>query len=131
MDQQMFRHLLDVFDNFRDRQYLQDVVYLDALQNLDEQNQDVDLTYQDAHLLHRLDVVVDEEQRHQLRKDYFQDAVDVELQAIHQQLRKDYFQDVEQLVYFLQLAILHLDLVDLAKKSVLEQMPQRFRRVKL
>ena len=88
MDQKMFRHLLDVFDNFRDRQYLQDVVYLDALQNLDEQNQDVDLTYQGVHLenlVHRLDVVVDEEQRHQLRMDYFRDAVDVELQVIHQQ----------------------------------------------
>ncbi len=88
MDQKMYRYLLDVFDNFRDRQYLQDVVYLDALQNLDEQNQDVDLTYQDVHLenlVHRLDVVVVEEQRHQLRMDYFQDAVDVELQVIHQQ----------------------------------------------
>jgi hypothetical protein len=88
MDQKMYRYLLDVFDNFRDRQYLQDVVYLDALQNLDELNQDVDLTYQGVHLenlVHRLDVVVDEEQRHQLRMDYFQDAVDVELQVIHQQ----------------------------------------------
>jgi hypothetical protein len=88
MDQKMYRYLLDVFDNFRDRQYLQDVVYLDALQNLDELNQDVDLTYQGVHLenlVHRLDVVVDEEQRHQLRMDCFQDAVDVELQVIHQQ----------------------------------------------
>jgi hypothetical protein len=39
----------------------------------------------------------------------------------------DYFQDVEQLVYFLQLALLHLDL---AQKSVLvqEPLPQRFQR---
>ena len=88
MDQKMFRHLLYVFENFLDRQHLQYVVYLDALQNLDEQNQDVDLTYQGVHLenlAHLQDVVVDEEQRHQLRMDYFQDAVDVELQVIHQQ----------------------------------------------
>jgi hypothetical protein len=38
---------------------------------------------------------------------------------------------VEQPVYFLQLALLHLDLVDLVKKSVLEQMPQRFQRAML
>ena len=49
MDQKMYRYLQDVFDNFRDRQYLQDVAYLDALQNLGEQNQDVDLTFRDVH----------------------------------------------------------------------------------
>jgi hypothetical protein len=54
MDQKMFLrlHLLDEIDNFRDHQFQrqQDVVYLDALQNLDEQNQDVDLTFRDVHL---------------------------------------------------------------------------------
>ena len=47
-------HLLDEIDNFRDHQFQhqQDVVYLDALQNLDGQNQDVDLTFRDVHLVH-------------------------------------------------------------------------------
>jgi hypothetical protein len=48
MDQKMFP--LDVFDNFQDRQYLRDVEYLVALQNQDEQNLDVVLTFQDVHL---------------------------------------------------------------------------------
>jgi hypothetical protein len=52
MDQKMHLHPLDEIDNFRDHQFQhqQDVVYLDALQNLDEQNQDVDLTFRDVHL---------------------------------------------------------------------------------
>jgi hypothetical protein len=62
-----------------------------VLQNLDEQNLDVDLTCPDVvHLLHQLDVQVDVE-RHQLRMDYFQDAVDVELRHLK---RMDYFQAV-------------------------------------
>jgi hypothetical protein len=61
-----------------------------VLQNLDEQNLDVDLTCPDeVHLLHQLGVQVDVE-RHQLRMDYFQDAVDVELRHLK---RTDYFQD--------------------------------------
>ena len=131
MDQKMHLHLLDAFDNFRDHQFLQDVVYLDARQNQDEQNQDVDLTYQDVRQVHWRDVVVDVELRHQLRKDYFPDVVDVELRVMfHQQLRMDYFQDVEQLAYFLQLALLHLGL---KRKSMLvqEPLPQRFQRAML
>ena len=123
MDQKMHLHPLDVTDNFQDHQFLQDVVYLDEQQNQDEQNQDAVLTFRDVHLAHLLDVVVDVEQRHQLRMDYFPDVVDVEQRH---QLRMDYFRDVEQPVYFLQLALLHL-------KQVLVQEPltQRFRRAML
>ena len=81
MDQKMHLHHLDEIDNFRDRPHLQDVVYLVALQNQDEQNQDVVLTFQGVHLVHLRDVVVDAELRHQLRTDYFRDVVDVELQV--------------------------------------------------
>ena len=64
-------------------QYLLDAVNLDVLQNLDELNLDADLTCQDAvHQLHRLDVQVAVELRHQLRMDYFPDAVDVELRHL-------------------------------------------------
>ena len=84
MDQKMLLHHLDAIDNFRDHRRLQDAVYLVALQNLDEQNQDVVLTFRDVHLeylVHQLDVVADEEQRHRLRMDYFRDVVGVELQV--------------------------------------------------
>ncbi len=88
MDQKMFP--LDVFDNFRDHQYLQDVEYLVALQNQDEQNLDVVLTFQDGHLVHLQGVAVDVELHHQLRTDYFRDVVDVELLAMfHLQLKMD------------------------------------------
>ena len=97
MDQKMHLvHLFlqDVTDNFQDRQYLQDVEYLDALQNLGEQNQDVVLTFRDVHLVHLQDVVVDVELRHPLRMDYFRDVVDVELQVLfHQQLKMDCYLD--------------------------------------
>jgi hypothetical protein len=63
----------------QDHQFLQDVVYLDALQNRGEQNQDAVLTFRDVHLVHLQVVVVDAELRHQLRMDYFRDVVDVEL----------------------------------------------------
>jgi hypothetical protein len=79
MDQKMHLHHLDEIDNFRDRPHLQDVVYLVAPQNLVAQNQDEVLTFRDVHLVHLQDVVVDAELRHQLRMDYFQDVVDVEL----------------------------------------------------
>ena len=75
-------------------QHLLDVVSLVGLRNLDELNLDVDLTCQVVvHLLHQLVVQVDVELRHQLRMDYFQDAVDVEL---HYLKRMDYFQDAVQ-----------------------------------
>ena len=93
MDQKMHLvHLFlqDVTDNFQDRQYLQDVEYLDEQQNQDEQNQDVVLTFRDVHLVHLQDVVVDVELRHQLRMDYFRGVVDVELLAMfHLQLKMD------------------------------------------
>jgi hypothetical protein len=63
-----------------------DVVKMDAQQNRDALNLVVDLTFPHAQIQvvvnlvhHQLDVVVDAELRHQLRKDYFLDVVDVEL----------------------------------------------------
>ena len=71
-------------------QHLLDVVNLVGLQNLDELNQDEDLTCQVVvHLL--LVVQVDVEQRHRLKMDYFLGAVGVELRHLK---RTDYCQDV-------------------------------------
>jgi hypothetical protein len=106
MDLKMHLHRLDEIDNYRDRPHLQDVVYLVAQQNQDEQNQDVVLTFRDVHLEHLRDVVVDVELRRQLRMDYFQDVVDVErLELFHLKLKMDCYQDVERLVCALQLAL--------------------------
>ena len=58
---------LYVVGNYLDHQYLLDVAYLVALQNLDELNQDAVLTFQLVHLLHLLHLllfVVDEELRY-------------------------------------------------------------------
>jgi hypothetical protein len=97
MDQKMnlvHLHLQDVTDNFQDRRYQLDVEYLDALQNLGEQNQDVVLTFRDVHLVHLQVVVVDVEPHPLLRMDYFRDVVDVELQVLfHQQLKMDCYLD--------------------------------------
>ena len=83
------RHLHAV-GNFQ-YQHLLDVVNLDVLQNLDELSLDADLTCQVvAHLLHQLVVKVDAELRHQLRTDYFLDAVGVELRHLK---RMDCFLD--------------------------------------
>ena len=81
------RHLHAV-GSFR-YQHLLDAVNLDVLQNLGELNLDADLTCQVVvHQLHQLVVQVDAELRHQLRTDYFRDAVGVELRH---QLRMDCF----------------------------------------
>jgi hypothetical protein len=91
MDRQTLnrQHHQYVVGNFQ-YQHLLDVVNLVGLQNLDELNLDEDPTYQVVvHLLHQLVVQVDVERR-QLRMDYFQDAVDVELRHLK---RMDYFQD--------------------------------------
>jgi hypothetical protein len=89
MDRQLLNRQQYVVGNFQ-YQHLLDVVNLVGLQNLDELNLDEDLTCQVAvHLLHQLVVPVDVERR-QLRMDYFQDAVDVELRHLK---RMDYFQD--------------------------------------
>ena len=81
---------LCVVGSFR-YQHLLDVENLVEQQNLDELNLDADLTcLVVAHQLRQLVVLVDVE-RHQLRMDYFQDAVDVELRHLK---RMDYFQDV-------------------------------------
>ena len=126
MDQKMHLHHLDVIDNFLDRQHLLDVVHLVALQNLVAQIQDAVLTFQDVHLVHPQVVAVDEELRHQLRMDYFQDVVDVEQQVMfHRQLKMDCYQDaVKQACYLLLVSLL----------LVLEQVRlpvQRFLHVKL
>jgi hypothetical protein len=124
MDQKMRLHHLDEIDNFRDRPHLQDVVYLVALQNQDEQNQDVVLTFQGVHLVHLPDVVVDVELRHQLRTDYFRDVVGVELLVLfHLQLKMDCCRDVEQQVSYPQQVRLHL-----VKVLVLVPLVQRFQR---
>jgi REP element-mobilizing transposase RayT len=82
------QHHLHAVGNFQ-YQYLLDVVNLVGLQNLDELNLDVARTCPDeVHLLHQLDEQVDVELRHQLRTDYFPDAVGVELRQL---LRMDYF----------------------------------------
>jgi hypothetical protein len=89
MDRQLLNRQQYVVGNFQ-YQHLLDVVNLVGLQNLDELNLDEDLTCQVAvHLLRQLVVPVDVERR-QLRMDYFQDAVDVELRHLK---RMDYFQD--------------------------------------
>ena len=56
---------------------LLDVNLVDVQQNLDALNLDGHRPFLDV--VHRLDVVVDEVQLHQLKMDYFLDAVDVEL----------------------------------------------------
>ena len=90
MDQQMLnyqRHLHEA-GSFQ-YQHLLDVVNLDVLQNPDELNPDADLPCQVV--VHLLLVVLVDVERHQLRMDYFQDAVDVELRHLK---RMDYFQAV-------------------------------------
>ena len=83
------RHLHAV-GNFQ-YQHLLDAVNLDVLQNLDELNLDADLTCQVVvHQLHQLVGQVDAELRHQLRTDYFLDAVGVELRHLK---RMDCFLD--------------------------------------
>jgi hypothetical protein len=75
----MALHLCVVGNFLRQFQLLEDVVLLDALQNLGEQNQGVHLPYLDVVLLFLVVVVVDVELRHLLKMDYYQDAADVEL----------------------------------------------------
>jgi hypothetical protein len=90
MDPQMLNHPAHAVGSFR-YQHLLDAVNLDVLQNLGELNLDADLTCQVVvHLLHQLVVQVVAELRHQLRMDYFRDAVGVELRH---QLRMDCFLD--------------------------------------
>jgi hypothetical protein len=90
---------LYVVGNYLDHRFLQDVEYLVALQIQDAPNQDAVRTFQDVHPLHQLVVVVDEELRHLLKMDYYQDVVDGE-QNYHQ-LKTDYYPDEE-------LQVLHL-----------------------
>ena len=111
MDQKMSVLHLYVVDSYRFQfLHLLDVAHLDALQNLDEQNLDAHLPYLDVVHQFLLVVVVDAELRHQLRMDYFPDAVGVEL---HHLLRMDYFlgaelQELSELQVLLALLLLHL-----------------------
>ncbi len=60
-------------------EHLQDVEKMDALQNLDEQNLDAVLTFQDVVRHFPADVQVGVELRHLLKMDYYLDEVGVEL----------------------------------------------------
>jgi hypothetical protein len=108
MDLMHLVHLLhlDVVQNLDAlvRLHLQDVVLLDAQQNLDEVRRDA--VRLDVRRL--MDAVVDAELRHLLRMDYFLDEEDVELPLLR---RKDYFLDEAQLV--------HLELVELKELQAL------------
>ena len=101
---------LDVVQNLDALVHLhqQDVVHLDAQQNLDVVRPDV--VHLDA--LHPLVVVVDAELRHLLRMDYYQDEVDVELPHLP---RMDYCLDVAHLEEMVLLALqelkVHLELL--------------------
>jgi hypothetical protein len=92
MDQKMLNHLQYAVGNFQ-YQHLLVVVNLVALQNLDELNPDVVLTFPDeVHQLHQLVAVAGVVLRHQLRMDYFQVVVDEEQRHLK---RMDYFQDAQ------------------------------------
>jgi hypothetical protein len=85
-------NFLDVVQNL-DHQ-MQDVVHQGVQQNLDEQNLDEIPPFLDAvhrFLVNQLDVVVDAELRHQLKMDYYLDVVGAELRR---QLKMDCFLDV-------------------------------------
>jgi hypothetical protein len=84
-----------VVGNFlRQFQLLEDVVLLDARQNLGEQNQDVHLPYLDVVHPFLVVVVVDAELRHLLKMDCYQGAVDVEVRYL---LKMDCCQGAELL----------------------------------
>jgi hypothetical protein len=75
-------------------QLLEDVVLLDALQNLGEQNQGVHPPYLDVAHPFLVVVVVDAELRHLLKMDCYQGAVDGELRYL---LKMDCCQGAELL----------------------------------
>ena len=93
----MLVHHQYVVGNYLGHLYLQDVVYLVALQNQDAQNQDVVLTFQGVHQLNQQHVVVDEELHFQLKMDYCPDVVGAEryLFQLNQKLKMDWYQDAE------------------------------------
>jgi hypothetical protein len=121
MDRQLLNHQghLHVVGSFQ-YQHLLDVVNLVEQQNLDELNLDADLTCQVAvHLLRQLVVPVDADLRHQLRMDYFQDAVDVGLRHLK---RMDYFQAVALVLLALaQQEFLNLKLLTLFREQLVAQ----------
>jgi len=87
MDRSMMVHLFRCVEEIAnlDQMHPQDVEKMDVLQIRDEQNQDAVLTFQGVvrHFLVNLaDVQVDEELRHQLKMDCYQDAEDVELRCL-------------------------------------------------
>ena len=78
----LFRCVVEIV-NLRRRQ--QGVEMMDVLQILDEQNRGEVLTFQDAvrhFLVNLVGVQVDAEPHHQLKMDYYQDEVGVELRCL-------------------------------------------------
>jgi hypothetical protein len=104
-------------------QHLQVVLHLDALQNLDAQNLDALLPFLDEVLKFLVDDVVCVEQRHLVRKDYFQDVVGAEPHCL---LRKDYFLD-EAPLELLVLLVQELQLLHLLQPSPLHVQPFQHR----
>ena len=84
-------------------------MYLDAQQNLDVVRQDV--VHLDA--MHLLDVVVGAELRHQLKMDYCQDVVDVE---VHRLQKMDCCLDEEPQVFPGQVELLVLSVWNLHER---------------
>jgi hypothetical protein len=85
-------NFLDVVQNLEHQ--MQDVVHQDVQQNLDEQNQDAIPPFLDEvhqFLVNQLVVVADVELRHQLKMDCYLDVVGAELRH---QLKMDYYPDV-------------------------------------
>jgi hypothetical protein len=122
----MALHLYVVGNFLRQFQSLEDVVLLDALQNLGEQNQGVHPPYLDEVRLFLVVVVVDVELRHLLKMDYYQDAVGVELRHL---LKMDCCQGAEPLALqvlaqlALQLLLQMLPLLHLAQPFQHREMP--------
>ena len=84
---------------------------MDAQQNLDV----VRLVVVHPDVMHLLDVVVDVEQRHQLKMDYCQDVVDVE---VHRLQKMDCYLDVEPQVLLGQVELLALSVWNLHERSL-------------
>jgi hypothetical protein len=97
-----------------------DAPLADVQQNLDEQILDADLTFLVVHLVHLLVVVVDAEQLHQLRMDYFLHVVDVEL--LHQ-LRMDYFLDAQLALRELHLVVQVLQAAEFVALQFVQVVP--------
>jgi len=106
-------------------QLLEDVVLLDALQNLGEQNQGVHLPFLDVVHPFLVVVVADVELRHLLKMDCYQDAVDVELRRL---LKMDCCQGAELLALQVLQVLAQLALQLLLQMQLLLHLVQPFQR---